>query len=269
MVDGHAHLDILKRKLGVTTVEEAMQHCWLEHSTPIVEMVTHVVWNCVFPYSWDHPRVMDNNQDITVFHTFGVHPQLADGSVPWEKVHARIKSSACYGIGECGLDRTISHMPEQKTNFEKQLKWAMELKKPLVLHLRGKDHKDTLAVYKEALEVAGNVMGRHQAVYLHCFTADYPTFLMWQKCFGNLLVGVTWKTTSTPDFPRLGRGLPLACLVFESDCPYLPPPGYAVNSPYLLSCQAAEVSKFRNMPEQILLEASNNNLARFFDWLRV
>ena len=39
--------------------------------------------------------------------------------------------------------------------------------------------------------------------------------------------------------------------------------------PYLLSCQAAEVSKFRNMPEQILLEASNNNLARFFGWLRV
>ena len=163
----------------------------------------------------------------------------------------------------------ISHMPEQKTNFKKQLKWAMELKKPLVLHLRGKDHKDTLSVYKEALEVAGKVLGRRHAVYLHCFTADYPTFLMWRKRFGNLLVGVTWKTTSTPDFPRLGRGLPLECLVFESDCPYLPPPGYAVNSPYLLSCQAAEVSKFRNMPEQILLEASNNNLARFFGWLRV
>ena len=269
VVDGHAHLDILKRNLGVATVEEAMQRCWLEHSTPIVEMVTHVVSNCVFPYSWDHPPVMDNNQDITVFHTFGVHPRLADGFVPWEKVHARVKSSACYGIGECGLDRTISHMPEQKTNFKKQLKWAMELKKPLVLHLRGKDHKDTLAVYKEALEVAGKVLGRRHAVYLHCFTADYPTFLMWRKRFGNLLVGVTWKTTSTPDFPRLGRGLPLECLVFESDCPYLPPPGYAVNSPYLLSCQAAEVSKFRNMPEQILLEASNNNLARFFGWLRV
>ena len=224
VVDRHAHLDIL----GVATVEEAMQHCWLGHSTPIVEMVTHVVSNCVFPYSWDH-----------------------------------------YGIGECGLDCTISHMPEQKKNFEKQLKWAMELKKPLVLHLRGKDHEDTMAVYKEALEVAGNVLGRRDAVYLHCFTADYPTFLMWRKHFGNLLVGVTWKTTSTPDFPRLGHGLPLECLVFESNYPYLPPPGYAVNSPYLLSCQAAEVSKFRNMPEQILLEASNNNLARFFGWLRV
>ena len=110
-MDGHAHLDILKRKLGVTTVEEAMQHCWMEHSTPIVEMVTHVVSNCEFPISWDHPPVMDNNQDITVFHTFGVHHRLADGSVPWEKVHARVKSSACYGMGECGLDRTISHMP--------------------------------------------------------------------------------------------------------------------------------------------------------------
>ena len=131
------------------------------------------------------------------------------------------KSSACYGIGECGLDRTISHMPEQKTNFKKQLKWAMELKKPLVLHLRGKDHKDTLAVYKEALEVAGKVLGRRHAVYLHCFTADYPTFLMWRKRFGNLLVGVTWKTTSTPDFPRLGRGLPLECLVYIC-CPVRP-----------------------------------------------
>ena len=132
---------------------------------------------------------MDNNQDITVFDTFVVHPRLADGSVPWEKVHARVKSSACYGIWECGLDRIISHMPEQKTNFEKQLKWAMELKKPLVLHLRGKDHKDTLAVYNEALEVAGNVLGRRHAVYLHCFMADYLTFLMWRKRFWNLLVG--------------------------------------------------------------------------------
>ena len=47
MVRNNAHLDILKRKLVVATVEEAMQHCWQEHSTPIVEMVTHVVSNCV------------------------------------------------------------------------------------------------------------------------------------------------------------------------------------------------------------------------------
>ena len=47
VVDGHAHLDILKRKLGVATVDEAMQHCWLEHSTPIVEMVTRGVELCV------------------------------------------------------------------------------------------------------------------------------------------------------------------------------------------------------------------------------
>ena len=176
-----------------------MQHCWLEHSTHIVEMVTHVVSNCVFPYSWDHPPMMDNNQDITVFHTFGVHPRLADGSIPWEKVHASVMSSVCYRIGECGLDRTISHMPEQKTNFEKQLKWAMELKKPLVLHLRGKDHKDTLAVYKEALEVAGNVLGKRHAVYLHCFTADYPTF--W--CGGNASGTCWWGWHGRRHRPRI------------------------------------------------------------------
>ena len=56
VVDGHAHLDILKRKLGVATVEEAMQLCWMEHSTPIVEMMRHVVSNCVFPYSLDPRR---------------------------------------------------------------------------------------------------------------------------------------------------------------------------------------------------------------------
>ena len=168
VVDGHAHLEILQRNLGVSLVEEAMRQCWWEHSTPSVEMVTHVVSNCVFPYSWDHPLVMNNKLDIAILHTFGVHPWLAGGTVPWEKVYGRVKSSICYGIGECGLDRTHSHLPQQKSIFLKQLQWAMEFKKPLILHLQGRDHRDNLAVYKEALEVAGSVLGKRHSIYLHC-----------------------------------------------------------------------------------------------------
>ena len=41
----------------------------------------------------------------------------------------------CWAIGECGLDRRSTvPMQEQEVIFTEQLKWAMELQKPLVIH---------------------------------------------------------------------------------------------------------------------------------------
>ena len=68
-----------------------MRQCWWKHFTPSVEMVTRIVSNCMFPYSSDDLPVMDNEQDITIFHQFGLYPWLSYWSVPWERVYERAK----------------------------------------------------------------------------------------------------------------------------------------------------------------------------------
>ena len=50
----------------------------------------------------------------------------------------------CVAIGECGLDtsrKNGAQMPEQLRVFKKQVRLALRLRKPLVLHIRGAERE--------------------------------------------------------------------------------------------------------------------------------
>ena len=85
----------------------------------------------------------------SVYYTIGCHPHFAldlFASDTFELLELLIKKAGanCVAIGECGLDtsrKNGAQMPDQIRVFKKQVKLAIRLRKPLVLHIRGAERE--------------------------------------------------------------------------------------------------------------------------------
>lgn len=71
------------------------------------------------------------------YFSVGIHPKDIDEN--WENNLEKIKEISlhqnCLAIGECGLDGLITVKENlQQTVFEKQILWANEIKKPVIIH---------------------------------------------------------------------------------------------------------------------------------------
>lgn len=119
-------------------------------------------------------------------------------------------------IGECGLDyyRVESGKEKQEDNFRKQIELAVEVKKPLMLHIRSA-YLDAFKVLKTYTGVRGN---------LHFFAGTIED----SKPF--LDAGFSFSFTGVISFARqydeVVRFLPLARIMSETDCPYVAPAPY-------------------------------------------
>ena len=71
------------------------------------------------------------------YFSVGIHPKNIDEN--WEKYFEAFKKISlldnCLAIGECGLDALIDIDANlQKTVFERQILWANEIQKPVIIH---------------------------------------------------------------------------------------------------------------------------------------
>ncbi len=68
----------------------------------------------------------------------GLHPMYIDVQSIENQIIALKKESQkenCWAIGECGLDRrSTMTISEQENIFSEQIEWAMEIKKPIIIH---------------------------------------------------------------------------------------------------------------------------------------
>ena len=93
------------------------------------------------------------------YYTIGCHPHFsADLLSPRHfKQFKKLVEKAgknCVAIGECGLDTSRKNgieMSEQIQVFKKQVSFAMRIKKPLVLHIRGAEKEALLALEEVSL----------------------------------------------------------------------------------------------------------------------
>jgi TatD DNase family protein len=95
--------------------------------------------------------------DLTVqpggFYSIGYHPWFLseDGSEDWSLLSASVARPEVLAVGEAGLDKmTAVDYPLQKTAFERQIRIAMEVRKPLIIHCV-RCHTEIIA-YKKAFK---------------------------------------------------------------------------------------------------------------------
>jgi TatD DNase family protein len=151
---------------------------------------------------------------------FGLHPEEVKAN--WEAQLGGIKMDVLaldpVAIGEVGLDFYWSREfeKEQMEAFEEQVKWAVEMKLPLMIHCR-KAQNEMVAIlkrYKDQLR--GGVF--------HCFTGNAleAQELLQFEGFALGIGGVlTFKKSHLPEV--LAQNVPLSRIVLETDAPYMAP----------------------------------------------
>ena len=121
-------------------------------------------------------------------------------------------------IGEVGLDYYWSRefADEQLQAFEEQVRWAVELHLPLMIHCRKAQNEMVAILKKYAADLPGGVF--------HCFTGNEQEARQLLE-FDRFVLGIggvsTFKKSHLPQV--LPATVPLDRLVLETDAPYMAP----------------------------------------------
>lgn len=170
------------------------------------------------------------------------------------------RSKKVVAIGEIGLD--YWHRPKgtlkkelfkqkQKDIFARQVDLAKELNLPVIIHCRDA-FDDLWDILKD----------RHIKGVLHCFTGD------WQEAERFLSIGMDIGINGIifkMDLVNVIEKLPLEKALIETDCPYLPPPGFGErNSPLALEMIIKEISRIKKVDIKSIEEITSKNAVNLF-----
>lgn len=195
-----------------------------------------------------------------IYAACGVHPHSAadeDSMAFLDNLRQLFSDSKCLAIGEIGLDYHYDFSPRdiQLAVFEKQIRLALELEKPIVVHNR-EAHEDTLDLLKKY---------KPQGV-LHSFSGSVEMAAELIKLGMYIGLGgvVTFKNARKP--LEVARFVPLERLLLETDCPYLAPlPFRGKRSDSSMIAFTAEViAAQKGLGAQELVNACTENTKRLF-----
>ena len=121
-------------------------------------------------------------------------------------------------IGEVGLDYYWSREfeKEQLEAFEEQVRWAVDMQLPLMIHCRKAQNEMVSIIKRYANDLVGGVF--------HCFTGNEQEARQLLE-FDRFVLGIggvlTFKKSHLPE--TLAAVVPLDRIVLETDAPYMAP----------------------------------------------
>lgn len=120
------------------------------------------------------------------------------------------------GVGETGIDLywDKTTLPIQQIAFARQVEWAKDLGRPIIIHSR-ESNEECLALVKAGQD------GRLRGIF-HCFSGTVGQAKRMIDLGFMLGIGGT-LTYAKSEMPAVLREIPLEHVVLETDAPYLPP----------------------------------------------
>lgn len=120
------------------------------------------------------------------------------------------------GVGETGIDLywDKTTLPIQQIAFARQIEWAKDLGRPIIIHSR-ESNEECLALVKAGQD------GRLRGIF-HCFSGTVGQAKRMIDLGFMLGIGGT-LTYAKSEMPAVLREIPLEHVVLETDAPYLPP----------------------------------------------
>lgn len=203
-----------------------------------------------------------SNSNENIYFAAGVHPyEIEDYDEAVLRQFA--KDPKCIAIGECGLDYfrlpdddIDGYKAKQKDTFISQINLAIELKLPLIVHIRDAN-EDSLKILKEYEDrLVGGV--------LHCFNAS-PILLELSSKFYYGIGGVlTFKNGKK--LVEILPKIPLDRLVLETDAPYLTPEPHRGkrNEPAFTTYVADKMADILGMSRDEVESLTTQNANRLF-----
>ena len=194
-----------------------------------------------------------------VWAAVGIHPHEAgEAAQALGYLRDLARRRKVVAIGECGLDRykSTTTPAEQETALRGQIELALELKLPLIFHVR------------EAFEPFWTIMADYPMArgVVHSFSAGRDE--MERAVAAGLHVALNGIITFAKDAALMeaARHLPLDRLLLETDCPFLSPAPHRgkTNEPAWVADIAAFVAELRGEPLAELAAATTKNAVELF-----
>lgn len=201
------------------------------------------------------------------FPMLGLHPE--EVRADWRTHFSEIKkcidtssSSRIIAIGEVGLDYYWSREFEQEQleAFEEQVRWAVEMQLPLMIHCRKAQNEMVHIIKKYAHDLPGGVF--------HCFTGNEQEARQLLE-FDRFVLGIggvlTFKKSHLPE--TLAAAVPLDRIVLETDAPYMAPVPMRGkrNESAFIRYVITRLAEAYGVSEEEVCQCTNNNIARVFN----
>lgn len=196
------------------------------------------------------------------FPMMGLHPTSVDEHYAdnLKKTESFLEKRTYYGIGEIGIDLywDKTYLKEQKTVFEEQLRWSIDLNLPVAIHTR--------EAYAEVLDSIHKVGADQLKGVFHSFTGtgDELEEIKKLKKFKLGINGViTFKNSKLSETIK-PAGIDMVLL--ETDAPYLAPVPYRGkrNEPVYIWKTAEKVADTFGLTLEETIEITRNNTLDLF-----
>lgn len=195
-----------------------------------------------------------------VYAAVGLHPiHVKDEEFEEEKFLKLAQDRKVVAIGETGLDFYYdkSNVEQQKEVFEKSLRIAQAVSKPIILHSRD-SLEDVLSVLMAQKPEPTGVM--------HCFPGD------WQYAKIILDMGLYISFTGLITFTKnqatleVVKEAPLERILIETDCPFMAPQAYRGkrNEPAYVVEVARKIAEIKKIPLEKVAGQTTKNAIELF-----
>lgn len=206
-----------------------------------------------------------------IFASVGLHP-TEDIKRPlghlMSKLSELAKNKKVVAIGECGLDfyrnpeaRNPKHEIRNKQIklFKEQIKLALEINKPLMIHCR-EAHDDLIEILKaESQKLKADLRGN-----IHFFSGTWEQA---QKYFElGLTISFAGPTTFADQYDETIKNSPIDKIMIETDAPFAAPAPYRSkrNEPSYVIEIAKKIAEIKNMKTEDVLATTTSNAMRLF-----
>lgn len=194
-----------------------------------------------------------------IWASVGLHPHESKlGADALKVISQQSTRPKVVAVGECGLDYYYNHSDkkEQFTALEHQMQLALDLKLPMIFHVR-EAFEDFWSIYDNFSGIRGVV---------HSFTAT--TKELERALSRNLYIGLNGIMTFTKDQNQLeaAMAVPINKLMLETDAPFLTPAPLRgkINEPKNVRLTAEFLSRIRGEKLSELARATTINAEALF-----
>ncbi|MCK4502331.1 MAG: TatD family hydrolase, partial [Desulfuromonadales bacterium] len=251
LVDSHAHLD------GERFADDLNET--VKRATP--NGISHILTiGCDLQSSTGAIKVAEQYENI--FAAVGIHPH--DATEINADVLATLQTMANHpkvvAIGEIGLDYYRDRSPReiQRNAFRQQIRLAIEVGKPIIVHDR--------EAHDEVIQILTEENGATNGGVLHCFSGDLK---MAQQC---LDLGFYLSFTGTITYPKneaireIIKHIPIDRMLLETDCPYLSPQKFRGkrNEPAYVRYTAEKMAEIKGLSITDVARITSRNCYNLF-----
>ncbi len=252
LFDSHAHIN--SEKFNKNRAELAK---WIEESE--VDYVMDV--GCDLESSM--MTVKNVREFDWCYGAVGCHPhevKYMDDDV-LKMIKGLAKKPKIQAIGEIGLDYHYDHSPRdvQQYWFREQIKLALELDMPIIIHDR-EANNDTMQILKQENAFDTKVL-------LHCYSGSAELAKEYVRLGAMISIAGPLTYKNSRRAVEVVQTVPIHRLMVETDSPYLAPEPYRgkINMPMYVKQTAMKMAEIKGMSYHEVAVITAANAKKFFN----